>query len=114
LDERVEQVRVTVGSASVYIAASEVSPLAGPSGAGIEERDVAGVLPSLDDVIEAIKEFGSKLAGAFEDTGAARAMVEFGCEFGLETGRLVAVLGKASAKSSLKVTLEWNKGDSTQ
>lgn len=113
MDERVEQVRVAVGSASVYIAASEVSPEGGVAGAGIEERDVAGVRPSLDDVVEAIREFGGKLAGAFDDTGAARATVEFGCEFGLETGRLVAILGKASAKSSLKVTLEWNKGDST-
>jgi hypothetical protein len=109
VENRVEHVRVGVGSASVYIEARELAGRYASDTVGVEERDIAGARPTLDGVVSAIKEFAAELAVALEGSGASRAAVEFGCEFALETGHLVAVLGKASAKSSLKVTLEWDK-----
>jgi hypothetical protein len=38
-------------------------------------------------------------------TGRSR----FGCEFALESGSFVAVVGKASAASTFSVELEWDK-----
>jgi hypothetical protein len=35
-------------------------------------------------------------------------MAEFGCEFAVESGTLVAVVGKASGRSAFKVGLEWS------
>jgi hypothetical protein len=39
---------------------------------------------------------------------ASRVTLEFGCDIALESGSLVAAIGKASAKSAFKVTLEWD------
>ncbi|MFI5610685.1 CU044_2847 family protein [Amycolatopsis sp. NPDC051903] len=37
----------------------------------------------------------------------SKVAVEFGCEVGLESGKLTAILVKGTAKANLKVTLEW-------
>src|SRR5262245_59435137 len=72
------------------------------------ERDVAGVSPRFDRVVEGIRAFAHEFVGVVKESGAAKMAVEFGCEIGVESGgALVAILGKATGKSSLKVTLEW-------
>jgi hypothetical protein len=40
---------------------------------------------------------------------AHKVSVEFGCEFAVESGGFIAVIGKASAKSTFTVGLEWTK-----
>ncbi|MFI1106669.1 CU044_2847 family protein [Streptomyces physcomitrii] len=40
---------------------------------------------------------------------ASKVTREFGCDMALESGALIAAIGKASAKSAFKVTLEWEK-----
>ena len=72
-----------------------------------EERDIAAARPDMTEVIRAIREFSGTLGESLSESGATRFAVEFGFEIAVETGQLVAVLGKASAKSTLKVTLEW-------
>jgi hypothetical protein len=41
----------------------------------------------------------------------AKVAVEFGCEVGVESGQLTAILVKGTAKANLKVTLEWKPGE---
>ncbi|MGW5702124.1 CU044_2847 family protein [Amycolatopsis japonica] len=38
--------------------------------------------------------------------------VEFGCELGVESGKLTAILVKGTAKATVKVTMEWKPGES--
>lgn len=107
MEDGLDRVRVDMGDAGLYIEAYDLNP--GSGGGSGEERDIAAVKPDMTDVIQAIKEFSSKLGESLSESGASRFAVEFGCEIALETGRLVAVLAKASAKSTLKVTLEWGQ-----
>jgi hypothetical protein len=64
------------------------------------------------------EEFGSSVravSGAVADAVLAgvgklkpnKVALEFGCEVGMETGKLTAILVKGTAKANLKVTVEW-------
>lgn len=107
MTDELNRVRVNLGDTPFYVEAYELHP---ESAAGFgEERDIAAVKPDLTEVIQAIKAFSGSLAESLRESRATRFTVEFGCEIALETGQLVAVLGKASAKSTLKVTLEWEQ-----
>lgn len=101
------RVRVDMGDTALYVEANDLRPGNTEDLGG--ERDVAAVKPDMTEVIKAIKTFSGNLGDSLRESHATRFTVEFGCEIGLETGQLVAVLGKASAKSTLKVTLEWER-----
>ena len=74
-----------------------------------EEHDIAGVVPRLDQVLRAVRGFATELGAAMKESGATKTSVEFGCEIGVEAGGgLVAILGKATGKSSVKVAMEWS------
>jgi len=89
----------------LYVVASRLSA----DGVGTGEIEVAGRTPSTRQIIEVIGRFADELTSELGKSGATRFTVEFGCEIAVETGQVFAVLGKASAKSSLKVTLEWER-----
>jgi hypothetical protein len=38
-----------------------------------------------------------------------KATVELGVEFGIEEGKLVALIARGSGKANLKITLEWER-----
>jgi hypothetical protein len=40
--------------------------------------------------------------------------LEFGCEVGMKTGKLTAILVEGTAKANLKVTVEWAPGKDAQ
>ncbi len=73
------------------------------------EHDIASRRPSLqalfDDLIAVTRALGSRL----QDTTASKVSIEFGCDFAVESGGFVAVIGKASARSAFMVGLEWTK-----
>jgi hypothetical protein len=73
------------------------------------EQDIVARRPSLqgalDDLAAVARELGSRL----QDAAVSKVSVEFGCEFAVESGGFVAVIGKASARSTFKVGLEWTK-----
>lgn len=73
------------------------------------EREVAGALPNLEDLIRPLKSYASQLAAASREFSADKVTMQFGCEVGIEAGGLVAIIGKAGAKSAMTVTLEWNR-----
>ncbi|WP_433256167.1 CU044_2847 family protein [Streptosporangium sp. CA-135522] len=76
------------------------------------EREISGRRASLEQFTDALTRFSTTLTDSLKKSGASRFSVEFGCEVAAETGRLVAVLGKGSATSSVKVTLEWEDASS--
>lgn len=102
MEDGVERVRLSLDSGAMYVEARQLGEDGG------RERDIAATKPDLNEILKVVKEFSVKVVDTIKDSGAARASVEFGCEIGVETGQLVAVLGKASGKSSLKITLEWD------
>jgi hypothetical protein len=107
--EGLNRVRVDMGDAALYVEAYDLHPESAADYG--EERDIAAVKPDMTEVIRALRAFSGSLAESLRESRATRFTIEFGCEIALETGQLVAVLGKASAKSTLKVTLEWEQPD---
>ena len=73
-----------------------------------EETEVAARQVTLDGVLGGVRAFAEQVLNQLRGAGVSKATVEFGCEFGLESGSLVAIVGKASSKSVMKVGLEWS------
>jgi hypothetical protein len=103
-DDREVLVPLTLDGHPVYVAARQLGPRARHSGEG----EIAGRSPSLDQVVGGLTAFAQDIAARLRDTHASKVTVEFGCEFAVESGTFVAVIGKASAKSAFKVGLEWS------
>ncbi|MFG1710898.1 CU044_2847 family protein [Nonomuraea sp. M3C6] len=96
----IEAVPVMVEGLRVYV---EVRELDAPG----EERPIGIRPPTLEQALDGLMGVAKAMGARLRETGAGKASVEFGCEFALESGSLVAVIGKASGKSTFKVALEW-------
>jgi hypothetical protein len=81
----------------------------GKPGTGEWEQDIVSRRPSLQALLGDLAAFARELGSQLQNTGASKVSVEFGCEFAVESGGFVAVIGKASAKSTFTVGLEWTK-----
>ncbi|MCW3819503.1 CU044_2847 family protein [Micromonospora sp. DR5-3] len=103
--DRTQLVEVQLDDHTLFMLSEEVRH---PSHTGTEV-EIAGECPSLDGALEAVAELAQKISSKLQREGVSRIAVEFGCEFALNSGSFVAVIGKASAKSSFKVTLEWSR-----
>ncbi|ONI90722.1 hypothetical protein ALI22I_11495 [Saccharothrix sp. ALI-22-I] len=100
---RKERVQILVGDQVAYV---EVDRLA-----GAEEEEVSARALSLDGFtssLSAITETVSNaLAHGFDKVKPDKITLEFGCEVGVESGKLTAILVKGSAKANIKVVAEW-------
>ncbi|MGW4165190.1 CU044_2847 family protein [Streptomyces sp. NPDC004788] len=67
-------------------------------------------LPDLSGVTAALSSFAQQIGDALHRAAPDRATVEFGCQLGLQAGRLTALVVQGSASANLRVTLEWDKG----
>lgn len=74
-----------------------------------QEREVVGGAYSIDSVITGIRSFASQIGEVMAQSGADKVSIQFGCEIGLESGTLVAILGKVGTKTAMNVTLEWTR-----
>lgn len=63
---------------------------------------------SFDTVKKQLQSFSEDLHGAFDSVKPDTLKIEVGCEFVFDSGEIVALFVKGSAKSNLKITLEWN------
>jgi Trypsin-co-occurring domain 1 len=100
-------VPVTAGGRKVYLS---VRDLSADEGAGRDEEEIAsGARPTLDQALAGLTGVAEEVAAKLEGLKASRLTIEFGCEFVLESGAFVAVVGKATARSAFKVGLEWTK-----
>lgn len=96
-------VPVTVDGQPIYLSVRRLE-----SGqAGADEREIAASRPNLEEALDSLVGVARAVGTRLQQTGSQRATVEFACEFAVESGTLVAVLGKATARSTFKVALEW-------
>jgi Trypsin-co-occurring domain 1 len=99
-------VPLEVGEHPVYLEVRELGQADLQPG---EEREIFGGRPSLDQVLDGLMDLARAMGARLQQSDASTVTVQFGCEVALETGMFVAVIGKASAKSTFTVQLEWSK-----
>lgn len=76
-----------------------------------EEEEVAarnfgleGFTQSIGAVAETVSD---AVMSGLRKVQPGKVIVEFGCEVGMDTGNLTAILVKGTAKANVKVTVEW-------
>ena len=82
----------------------------GPVGEGEREIGVREKLSeaiSAADISQAISGFAANLRTQLAKLGVAKTTIEFGVSFAIESGKLINIIAKGMASSSIKVTLEW-------
>jgi hypothetical protein len=79
-----------------------------------DEYAISGREHKLDGVLDATAALASQAVARLRASGATKVKIEFGVEVALETGRLVAVLGRASTKSPMTASLEWDEAHAKQ
>ncbi|MFF8840139.1 CU044_2847 family protein [Streptomyces sp. NPDC015130] len=94
--------RVGVGDATLFVEATRLGPDSELEGFG--DR-----LPDLSAVTAALASFAGQIGEALDRAAPDRATVEFGCQLGLDAGKLTALVVQGSTNASLRVTLEWEK-----
>lgn len=102
--ERADYIAVALGDQTVYVQAVELDG----------EQEVAGRLFQFDEFTRALNTITEGITSAI-GTGLrgikpGKVALEFGCEVGLKSGHLTAILVEGTAKANLKVTLEWTPG----
>ncbi|MEV4428129.1 CU044_2847 family protein [Streptomyces sp. NPDC049602] len=116
--------KVEVGNATLFVEARHLGPgsdldrtdfdgtgldRAALEGPDAELEGLGGRLPDLAGVTEALTSFAGQIGEALHRADPDRATVEFGCQLGLDAGKLTALVVQGSANASLRVTLEWVK-----
>jgi hypothetical protein len=94
---------VDIAGETVYLSVRQIGGAPGDHG----EQEIAARRPRLENVLGGVTNFAKEVVSTLKETGASKVSVEFGCEFALESGVFVAVIGKASSRSTLTVGLEW-------
>jgi len=74
-----------------------------------QEWEIASREPRIEQVLDGIAVFAGEVVKRLRGTNASKITVEFGCQVAVESGVFLAVIGKASAASTLKVGLEWSE-----
>lgn len=73
-------------------------------------EDVAlGAASEFEEVTDALEGIVQAIAETINQANPTKATVKFGLEIAVESGKLIAVLGKGSAKANLEIALEWTK-----
>lgn len=72
------------------------------------EQDVSGIQQKFKQVADDIESFSNVMLNSIKKIKPQKATVEFGLEFTLESGKLVALIADGSFKSNIKITLEWS------
>lgn len=71
------------------------------------DEDVSFDVTPFTEFASALAGIASSLVESFEQIRPKKAVVEFGCEVGYESGKLTAILVKGTGKANFKVSLEW-------
>lgn len=72
-----------------------------------DESPISGRERQFKHVLDSLAAFAQQVSTALQPTNASKVSVQFGCEVVVESGSFIAVIGKASAKSTMTVSLEW-------
>jgi hypothetical protein len=95
-------VPVVVGECRLMVAARRVP-------GEDDEVEIGARRPRIDHMLDGLAAFAGKVVERFEPTNASKVSVQFGCDVAVQSGTLIAMIGQASTKSSLLVTLEWTR-----
>lgn len=109
--DEVERVAVDAGGHRIYLSARQ-DKLAPETAAEGEEEEISFRQPSrprLEQLLDGVAGFAQEIASRLQSTDASKVSVQFGCEVLVEAGQIIAVIGKASSKSTITVGLEWTK-----
>ncbi|MFC8090430.1 CU044_2847 family protein [Streptomyces sp. NPDC057301] len=118
--EEVELIAVDAGGQRIYLSVRQDQSAQGSArraGAEDEEEEIGARRPGrprLEQLLDGLAGFAQEIAGRLQSTDASRVSVQFGCEVMVEAGQLIAVIGKASSKSTITVGLEWDKPTSEE
>lgn len=79
-------------------------------GPGAQDQEI-GLLDGvpIEQVTETIARIGAAIGTAMDKAAPQKASVELGLSFGVEAGRLVALIAQGSGETNLKVKLEWER-----
>lgn len=69
--------------------------------------------PSFEQVTQTVKSISQALVAVWREVQPSKASAEFGLEIGYEPGNISALLVKGSGKANLKITLEWERHETT-
>ena len=72
------------------------------------ESDVSFNIRPLKEVTDAIEGIADTIKASLDKAKPSKASVEFGLEFGYESGQLTAMIVKGASKANLKIILEWS------
>lgn len=97
-------VPVLIEGQKVYLS---VRDLRTPQHAPGAESEIAAHRPTLDEALDGLMGLVRVMGARLRQSDASKVTMEFSCEFALESGTFVAVIGKASTKSAFGVALEW-------
>jgi hypothetical protein len=101
--EKLIQLRLSDGA--VVFVQAEVGRIERDVSDKKQESQFAEVIPS---IISLCKDFTI----AMNEVSPDKAKLEFGISFRVETNGLVALIGKGSADTNVRITLEWSKESS--
>jgi hypothetical protein len=107
-------VPVSLGEHTVYVSVSAQRSLSSREPGDEQEISSHTKTPKLEQVLDGLAVFAVEIAERLKGTDASRIGVQFGCDIAVESGTVVAVFGKASASSSISVSLEWTGTGSQQ
>lgn len=93
---------------AVNVAPESASAEPEDRGDGPVEEEIGLLTFNLDAVTEALGTFAQGVTGALRRAQPHRLTVEFGCQVGVETSGLVALITKGSVDANLRVTMEWD------
>lgn len=102
-------VPLEIDGTSVYLSVQEFGDSNRSEYDEYRETEISSRRPTLEQALDGLTGLARAMGARLQQTDASRVVVEFGCDFALETGTFVAVVGKASTRSSFKVGLEWEK-----
>jgi len=97
-----EPIRVRLSDGKTILVEADTGKVERDVARSNQESQFAEVLPS---IVSLCKDFQASLDQVLPE----KATLEFGISFRVETNGLVALLGKGSADTNVRVTLEWNK-----
>lgn len=97
--ESEELVPVEVGGKRVLLAVSRAS---------FEEEISGGLDVNVQDAVDGAIEVANVTLASSRGMAWRKATLTLGIEFAVESGTLMAVIGKAGAKSSIQLTLEFD------
>src|SRR5690349_20110539 len=93
----------------LYVEARELARLPGENEQELSGSALRRSTATVDQIATSIGAFATRIGASLAGSDCQRYSIEFGCEIAVETGQVVALLGKGSATTSVKITLEWDK-----